>query len=233
MDGKHTGDLWVFGYGSLMWRPDFPFVERRRARLAGYRRCFCVYSTHHRGSPERPGLVLGLDRGGVCEGMVFRVAASDVATVRAYLRAREQVNGVYREAVVTVRLHGEPPREVSALAYIVERAHPSYAGRLPLGIQCCLIRGARGRSGANLDYLINTVAHLKELGIDEAELNRILALIGPHFAGGIGNGLASPRAAGLLGACCRIPVRVPRLPTAQRRRFLYRRHLAKLVPARE
>src|SRR5262245_65692848 len=134
-----------------MWRPDFPFVEKARARLVGYRRCFCVYSTHHRGSAERPGLVLGLDRGGVCEGMVYRVAAADVAAVRAYLRAREQVNGVYRETLVSVRLHGKPSREVRAIAYIVERAHPSYAGRLPLQTQCCLIRGARGLSGPNLD----------------------------------------------------------------------------------
>ena len=93
-------DLWVFGYGSLMWRPDFAFAERHRARLDGYHRCFCITSTHHRGSHARPGLVLGLDRGGTCEGVVYRVAAGQAAHVRAYLRRRELINGVYREALV-------------------------------------------------------------------------------------------------------------------------------------
>ena len=88
----------MFGYGSLMWRPGFAFEEARRARLIGCRRCFCIYSVHHRGTPERPGMVLGLDRGGACEGIAYRVAAANAAETVRYLRAREQINGVYREA---------------------------------------------------------------------------------------------------------------------------------------
>ena len=89
----------MFGYGSLMWRPGFAYEEAQHARLTGYRRCFCIYSVHHRGTPERPGLVLGLDRGGACEGIAYRVAAANAAETARYLRAREQVNGVYREAM--------------------------------------------------------------------------------------------------------------------------------------
>jgi glutathione-specific gamma-glutamylcyclotransferase len=174
-------DLWVFAYGSLMWRPAFAFAEARRACLTGHHRAFCIYSVHHRGTPARLGLVLGLDRGGVCEGVAYRVAAPDAAPVRAYLRAREQVSGVYREAFLPVELDGErhPPVEVTALAFIVERAHPAYAGPLPPALQARLIRGAKGLSGANLDYLVSTVRHLQELGIRERALERLVVLAGP------------------------------------------------------
>src|SRR6185312_6801690 len=111
-------DLWVFGYGSLMWRPGFAYEEAQHARLTGYRRCFCIYSVYHRGTVERPGLVLGLDRGGACEGIAYRVAGPDVAQTVGYLRAREQVNGVYRETHVPVALIEGPRREVQALTYI-------------------------------------------------------------------------------------------------------------------
>ena len=168
-----TGGEWVFGYGSLMWRPGFPFVEAQRAVLVGFRRCFCVYSVHHRGTRTRPGLVLGLDRGGACTGMAFRVAPEDIAGVRAYLREREQTEGVYREAHVPVELV-EPRREVPALAFIVERSHVNYAGALPVAAQARIIAAARGISGVNADYLINTLAHLADMGIRERELERVL-----------------------------------------------------------
>src|SRR3974390_225676 len=93
------GDLWVFGYGSLIWRPGFEFIEQVQARLIGEHRALCVYSFDHRGTPERPGLVLGLDRGGACRGIAFRVTASKRAEVVAYLRAREQTTNVYREVM--------------------------------------------------------------------------------------------------------------------------------------
>src|SRR5438045_3660352 len=112
-----AGDLWVFGYGSLMWRPDFPFRERVEARLIGAHRALCVYSFFHRGTPERPGLVLGLDRGGTCRGIAFRVAAADRAAAVAYLRAREQVTAVYREAIRRIWLRRSPEEAVSALTY--------------------------------------------------------------------------------------------------------------------
>ena len=219
-------DLWVFGYGSLMWRPGFAFEEARHARLTGYRRCFCIYSVHHRGTAKRPGMVLGLDRGGACEGIAYRVAAANVAKTVRYLRAREQVNGVYREAHVPVELIDGPRREVLALVYIVERAHPSYAGRLSLATQARLIRGGQGVSGNNLDYLISTLRHLNELGIRERELERLLALIGPHTARCGTAGHASPYVAGLVRAARVEPPAMRRnLRTGDLRRFLHRLRL--------
>jgi cation transport protein ChaC len=113
-------DLWVFGYGSLIWRPDFDHLERQPARLIGAHRALCVFSHVHRGTPERPGLVLGLDFGGACRGVAYRVAAKKRAGVIAYLRGREQVTSVYRETLRSVTLLIEPPRRVSALVYMID-----------------------------------------------------------------------------------------------------------------
>jgi cation transport protein ChaC len=222
-------DLWVFAYGSLMWRPGFPYEEARHARLTGYSRRFCIYSVHHRGTAERLGLVLGLDRGGACEGVAYRVAAAQAAQVRAYLRAREQVNGVYREALVPVELQLElehPAAEVMALTYIVERAHPSYAGRLPLRTQARVIRGARGLSGANLDYLVSTVRHLQELGIRERDLERLVVMAGPLAWGRARAQHTSPYAAALLAVERRRPppVRVS-AGRIERARFMFRQKI--------
>ena len=215
-------DLWVFGYGSLMWRPGFAYEEARHARLAGYRRCFCIYSVYHRGSHERPGLVLGLDRGGACEGIAYRVAAANAVATTHYLRAREQVNGVYREAHVPVELIKGPHHQVTALTYIVERAHPNYAGRLPLSLEARLIHGAKGLSGANLDYFLSTLRHLQELEIRERDLERLLALIGPHAARLAPPGAASPHTAAMVRlARLKKPLRRAKLPRGDRR-FLHR-----------
>jgi glutathione-specific gamma-glutamylcyclotransferase len=218
-------DLWVFGYGSLMWRPGFAYAEAQHARLIGYRRCFCIYSVYHRGTLKRPGLVLGLDRGGACEGIAYRVPAARARETTQYLRAREQVYGVYRETHAPVELIAGPYREVLALAYIVERAHPNYAGRLPLVVQAGLIHGACGRSGANLDYLISTLRHLAEVGIRERELERILAIIGPHAARlPDGKGLSAHTAGVVRLVRQRKPIRCGKLPKGDRR-FLYRQRL--------
>jgi cation transport protein ChaC len=166
-----AGDLWVFGYGSLMWRPGFDFVERHDARLIGAHRALCVYSFVHRGTPERPGLVLGLDRGGACRGVAFRVPAARRATTVAYLRAREQVTMVYREFMRVIRLSTTPERQVTALCYMVDRSHPQYAGRLSLDQQLHLVRQGHGQSGHNRDYVIETVAALERLGYRESELH--------------------------------------------------------------
>ena len=219
-------DLWLFAYGSLMWRPGFAFEEARRARLTGYRRCFCIYSVHHRGTPERLGMVLGLDRGGVCEGIAYRIAAHRVAETRGYLRARELINGVYREALVPVELEQDPPAEVRALTYIVERAHPNYAHRLPLALQARLIRGGKGVSGANLDYLVSTVRHLRELGIREPELERLVVMTGALAWQRSWAQHTSPYAAALLRAQRLRPPPVSRRARKdERRRFLYRLRL--------
>jgi cation transport protein ChaC len=172
MDMDHANeDLWVFGYGSLIWRPGFAFLERVEARLIGAHRALCVYSFVHRGTPERPGLVLGLDHGGACRGVAYRVAAAARPETIAYLRAREQATMVYRECTRAVWLKGEPERRVSALCYMVDRGHPQYAGRLTLEQQLHHVRQGRGRSGINRDYVIATVAALEELGLRETELH--------------------------------------------------------------
>lgn len=176
-----TEDLWVFGYGSLMWRPAFPFLARVEARLIGAHRALCVYSFFHRGTAERPGLVLGLDRGGACRGIAYRVAAAARIETIAYLRAREQVTMVYRECIRQVWLKSEPERSVSALCYLVDRGHPQYAGRLSLDQQLHHVRQGHGHSGANRDYVIATVAALEALGLRESQLHLLAErLKGPH-----------------------------------------------------
>ena len=166
-------ELWVFGYGSLIWRPGFPYLERQVARLIGAHRALCVYSWVHRGTEAKPGLVLGLDRGGACRGLAFRVAAEERESVVAYLRAREQVTAVYLEKVRPVRL--ADGTVTSALAYLVDRSHPQYAGKLDEDMQFRIVSGAEGRSGANRDYVINTAARLAELGMPDAALDRLAA----------------------------------------------------------
>lgn len=178
-----TGDLWVFGYGSLMWRPDFPFLERVEARLIGAHRALCVYSFVHRGTPERPGLVLGLDHGGACRGIAYRITAAKRAETIVYLRAREQVTMVYRECSRRIWLGGEPTRSVPALCYVVDRRHPQYAGRLSLDQQLHHIRQGHGQSGANCDYVIATVAALETLGLRDTDLHLLAErLKGAHRA---------------------------------------------------
>lgn len=221
-------DLWIFGYGSLMWRPGFDADEVRHARLVGWRRSFCIYSRFHRGSSRRPGLVLGLDRGGVCEGIAFRVAPENARETLHYLREREQVGSVYREALVPVTLLGEEPREVLALAFLVERAHPSYAGQLSLAQQAHFVRGAVGRSGNNIDYLASTLAHLKQLGIRERELERLQTVVGAYAARGPGDRHTRATAAAMVRVFGRSPAAAPPLKADQTHRFAYRTILTAL-----
>jgi len=181
-DRTHTAeDLWVFAYGSLMWRPDFPFADRVEARLVGAHRALCVYSFFHRGTPERPGLVLGLDRGGTCRGIAYRVPAKKRGDTIAYLRAREQVTSVYRECMRPVWLKRAPEKRVPALCYMVDRGHAQYAGRLSLEQQLHHVRQGHGQSGANRDYVIATVGALEQLGYHETGLHLLAErLAGTH-----------------------------------------------------
>ena len=169
-------DLWVFGYGSLMWRPGFPYLEEQHALLTGYHRSLCVMSHVHRGTPARPGLVLGLDRGGRCHGVAFRVAAPEADSTIAYLRAREQVTSVYLERRLSVRLRDG--RAVEALAYVVDRKHPQYAGRLPEDEVLRLVRQGIGVSGPNPDYVRSTYAHLKDMQVLDPLLERLVQALG-------------------------------------------------------
>jgi len=173
-------DLWVFAYGSLMWRPGFAYVERQPARLQGAHRALCVYSHVHRGTPERPGLVLGLDRGGTCRGIAYRVAAADREETIAYLRAREQVTNVYRECFRPVTLLSDPERRVRALCYVVNRGHPQYAGRLDLAAQLHLVRQGHGQSGPNRDYVLSTVHELELQGCRDPLLHRLAERLHGH-----------------------------------------------------
>ena len=166
-----AADLWVFGYGSLMWRPGCDFIERLPARVVGLHRSLCIYSFVHRGTPEKPGLVLGLDRGGACRGIAYRVAAKERAVTLSYLRAREQATAVYLETVRTIWLASMPERRVDALCYVVDRSHPQYAGRLTLDRQLHFVRQGHGQSGANRDYVLEAVPALEALGVRDRDLH--------------------------------------------------------------
>jgi glutathione-specific gamma-glutamylcyclotransferase len=171
------GELWVFGYGSLMWRPGFEFIEQAPARLIGEHRALCVYSFVHRGTPEKPGLVLGLDRGGACRGTAFRVAERNRVATVAYLRAREQVTSVYREVMRSVWLENEARQRVSALAYVVDRGHVQYAGRLSLAEQLRHVLQGHGQSGANRDYVLATVKAIEAEGFRDNQLHRLASML--------------------------------------------------------
>tara|TARA_R110002020_G_scaffold121810_3_gene276812 strand:+ start:3653 stop:4228 length:576 start_codon:yes stop_codon:yes gene_type:complete len=173
MDDKSVDmdDFWVFGYGSLMWRPGFEHEETRQARLFGFHRALCVRSFVHRGTPERPGLVLGLDRGGSCHGVAFRVRPENREAVTAYLRERELVTRVYVETLRRVRL--ATGDDVRAMTYVVDRSHHQYAGALSLDDALLGVQGARGQSGPNEEYVLNTVDHLKVLGLRDPHLEAI------------------------------------------------------------
>lgn len=162
--------LWVFGYGSLIWNPEFAVAERRIARACGWHRSFCMRSIHHRGTVAAPGLVLALDRaaGAHCDGVAFRVAPGAEAATLALLRERELISSAYHERKLKLDLRGGG--DVTALAYVIDPDHDQYCGGLPLAEQAEIIARAKGGRGANRDYLFATAAHLAELGIEDADL---------------------------------------------------------------
>lgn len=170
-------DLWIFAYGSLMWRPDFAFEECRKARVFGFHRALCIYSHHYRGTVERPGLVLGLDRGGSCVGLCFRIASGDAAATLEAVRARELVTAVYAEITAPVRL--DDGRRRMAVTYVAKRGHEQYAGALPSHEVRRLVGQGIGVAGTDLDYVRNTHRHLADIGIDDPMLRRLAA----DFAG--------------------------------------------------
>lgn len=163
-------DLWIFGYGSLMWNPGFPHAEAQPALLRGYHRAFCVYSSRYRGTPERPGLVLGLDRGGACKGVAFRVPAAELRSALHDLWEREMTNRTYHLHAVSVRI---PAGVISARAFVVDRRHKNYAGRLSLDETARLIIQGIGARGPCRQYLENTVAELCRLGQLDGPIHRL------------------------------------------------------------
>jgi cation transport protein ChaC len=172
-----SGELWVFGYGSLIWHPGFDFDDRRLAVLSGYRRAFCMTSIAYRGTPEAPGLVLALDaeQGATCAGVAYHVPAATAAATHAYLRERELISYAYDEARVALAL--DDGRTVEALAYVSNPAHPQYAGGLGLDAQADVIARAVGPRGPNADYLLNTVESLEALGLHDPDLVRLADLV--------------------------------------------------------
>jgi len=169
-----TGDLWVFGYGSVMWRPGFDYMERRAGRLHGYHRSLCVWSWFHRGSPDNPGLVLGLDVGGSCNGIAYRVAESGKAEAADYLYRRELVTDGYEAILRPVYLDDGP---VTALCFRANRAHPQYAGKLDHRHAADVVRRSTGNSGANPDYVASAVKQLHAMGINDKALATINGLV--------------------------------------------------------
>ena len=171
-------DLWVFAYGSLMWRPGFRYEEASHALIEGAHRGLCLYSVVHRGVPTAPGLVFGLDKGGKCEGMAFRVAKRHALCTRIYLQRRENVTNTYHATMRPVKLLDGSARNVDALCFMVDRRNPQYAGRVPLEVQAWIVRRSSGASGRNVDYVVNTMLHLRELGVHDADLERLMAMLG-------------------------------------------------------
>lgn len=169
--------LWVFGYGSLLWNPGFPVAEQRLATLHGFARSFCMSSIHHRGTEEKPGLVLALDpqEEAHCHGLAFRVPDDAAADTVAYLRDRELISSAYVERLVPLTL--KDGSEVTALVYVVDTEHWQYVGGMPLEEQAEIIATAVGGRGPNTEYLWNTVAHLEELGIGDKDLAWLAARV--------------------------------------------------------
>lgn len=167
----YSDEKWVFGYGSLMWRPGFAFTERREALVRGYHRSLCVYSHVHRGTPERPGLVLGLDRGGACRGIAYRVDEANWQETLDYLRIREQATSVYVEVRIGLLFRDGTSRR--GLVYAIDRQHRQYAGRLTVDQMLHYVQQGHGQSGSNPEYVLNTCAHLVELGVHDRHLSQL------------------------------------------------------------
>jgi len=170
-------DLWVFGYGSLMWNPGFDVVESRIARLPGWHRSFCMSSIHHRGTEDDPGLVLALDAatGAHCDGVAFRVAASKADNTIDYLRERELISSAYLERELPITFRDGATE--TAVTYVIDRAHVQYVAGMALEDQARIIAHAVGGRGPNDEYLYNTAAHLAELDLADEDLNWLVARV--------------------------------------------------------
>ena len=177
------GHLYVFGYGSLIWRPGFAHLAQEAALLRGFHRRFCLWSKHYRGTPACPGLVLGLDRGGACRGVAFRVAGPDAPEVLAYLESRENPNGenVYHRRLLALRLASGAV--VRGIAYVADRAHPAYCRPCEASTAAAIARGA-GSAGPNRDYLVNTARQLAQLGLTDPRLERLVRLVERYTVSG-------------------------------------------------
>jgi len=169
--------LWIFAYGSLMWNPGFCYAEMQTIQIFGHHRALCVWSWHYRGNQQQPGLVFGLDQGGSCIGIAFRIKTGEQNNVLKYLYSREMITQVYRPSLVRIRL--ADGQEGKALTFIVDRSHPQYAGRLQHETLWQIIRQARGSRGPNHEYVRHTLDKLESMG----SLDRQLRLLGSRLSG--------------------------------------------------
>jgi cation transport protein ChaC len=165
------GDLWVFGYGSLMWAPEFPYAERNTGRVHGYHRALCILSSRYRGTPDKPGLVMGLCRGGSCWGMAYRVRNDEAKQALDMLWKREMLNYVYMPRFVPVSVTGN--RRVQALTFVADTTHRQFVGELDVDGRARLVAQGIGQRGRCVDYIRNTLDHMKELGVNDPHLSRI------------------------------------------------------------
>ena len=165
------GDLWVFGYGSLMWSPCFDFKHKVLGRAHGYHRALCILSTRYRGTQRKPGLVMGLCRGGSCWGMAYRIDAPRMRRALARLWHREMPRRVYEPRLIRVKL---ARKTVHALAFVADPAHPSYVRELDLHGRARLVAQGIGIRGPCIDYIRNTLDHMHGVGVRDPHLERIL-----------------------------------------------------------
>jgi len=163
-------DIWVFGYASLMWKPDFNHLEAQPAHLYGYHRALCVYSYLYRGTRKKPGIVAGLLRGGSCRGVAFRIAGKNWEDVHQKLHDREMVYEVYIPKWMQADINGKRQK---VFGYIANPNNNQYAGKLTDEKTAKLISRGVGTGGTGIEYLENTLLHLKELGIRDPKLERI------------------------------------------------------------
>ena len=170
-----TSDLWLFAYGSLIWRPCFAVQSRRKGVLHEYQRRFCVYTVEARGTPDLPGLGLGLEPGpGLCSGVLLSIPHRDRDQALSRIWAREMLTAIYRPCWLTVETECGP---VTALVFIVDSRHSQYAGHLTGEAQVSLIRSARGELGSCREYLVSTVDALADAGIEDTHLTGLLARV--------------------------------------------------------
>jgi len=204
------GDLWVFGYGSLMWSPGFSYIQKARGRIHGYHRALCILSTRYRGTKRKPGLVMGLCRGGSCWGMAYHVHAHGVRRALARLWQREMPRRVYAPRLLQVQIAGG--RQVRALAFLADPTHPAYVRELDLHGRARLVAQGIGQRGTAVDYIRNTLEHMQQLGVSDPHLERILhaaIALRANGSGKAGSGKSRSEKAGS-GAAARAEVPAPR-----------------------
>ncbi len=167
-------DVWLFAYGSLIWSPMIEFAEKRHAQLYGYHRQFSMWTKIGRGTPDCPGLTLALEPGGSSKGIAFRIAGKDVEQELKIVWNREMIGGSYVPKIVRLQTEKAP---IQAIAFVMNRAHENYAGKLDPELVAKTIAGATGPLGKCEDYLFNTVSHLDELGLTDHKLSRLARMV--------------------------------------------------------